>query len=172
MPQELLFPDAEDHKDEKPQEGRMKYNKQDHSKFLEWFVKRYNKTTNRTYHITGGDCKVLKTALHKVTLQELQRAAIAMLEDRWGSENASIRLVWSNINAWLAKAAKSNKWAVGTTDYSPDRIGADGAVRPLPRPGNTLPDDDNKHDPMLEGPDGVVRWFKLKGFENEQKAAG
>ena len=79
------------------------------AQFIDWFAQQYEIARGRPYIVSGAkEGDLLKKLLQKLdakfpeALAELKEAAQAMLADPWGGPNASIGLVCSQINKWLA----------------------------------------------------------------------
>ena len=75
----------------------------EHKQFMEFFCGEYQGTTGRKYIVSGAkDGNLVKLLLGKLSLDELKQATQNMLADSWGRERASIGLLSSQINTWLA----------------------------------------------------------------------
>ena len=72
-----------------------------HQRFIDWFVKLYERETGVAYVFQSGkDGSAVKWLLANVKPKELAWAAEAMFKDKWGRPNASLAILRNNINRW------------------------------------------------------------------------
>lgn len=84
---------------------RLTAGKGGHQQFVEWFCAEYERQTGIKYKFQKGkDGSAVKALVKEHTFGELQALTKAMLQDKWGRENASPANLRGQINKWRLKA--------------------------------------------------------------------
>lgn len=99
----LAFPKKSRRKPKPPPDPRVK-------EFIDWFFDRYRQVFDTGYLVQPRDGPLVKGLLARLSLEQMQAAAETMFADDWGSKNASVGTLSSQINKWLkGGAGKSEK---------------------------------------------------------------